>query len=187
VGNIGHEMFVLAKPFGMKHIACDPYITPEAVADVDVKLVDMDTLLAQSDFLSISCPLNEETRHMIGERELRKMKPTAFLINTARGPVVDEAALIKALREGWIRGAAIDVFDQEPTPPDNPLLKLDNVIVTAHAMVFTDEFLTSVWEIIFKQISQIMRGEVPEGLVNREVWDKPQFQAKLKRFLEAIK
>ncbi|HEY82422.1 MAG TPA: dehydrogenase [Dehalococcoidia bacterium] len=187
VGNIGHEMFKLAKPLGMRHIAHDPYITEEVVADVGVKLVDLDTLLAESDFLSISCPLNERTHHLIGEKELRRMKPTAFLINTARGAIVDEAALIKALREGWIRGAAIDVFEQEPTPPDNPLLRLDNVITTAHAMVFTDEFLSSVWEIVFRQISQIMRGEVPEGLVNREVWDKPKFQAKLKRFLESIK
>ena len=187
VGNIGHEMFMLAKPFGMKHIAYDPYITQEAVDDVEVKLVDMDTVLTESDFLSISCPLNETTHHLIGEKELRKMKQTAFLINTARGPIVDEAVLTKALKEGWIRGAGIDVFEQEPTPPDNPLLKLDNVIVTAHAMTFTDEFLTSVWEIIAKQVSQIMHGEVPEGLVNREVWDKPEFQAKLKKFQEAIK
>ena len=186
VGNIGHEMFMLARPFGMKHIAYDPYITQEAVADVEVKLVDMDTVLTESDFLSISCPLNENTRRLIGEKELRKMKKTAFLINTARGPIVDEAALIKALQEGWVRGAGIDVFEQEPTPSDNPLLKLDNVIVTAHAMVFTEEFLTSVWEIIVKQISQIMHGEVPEGLVNREVWDKPEFQTKLERFQEAI-
>jgi len=187
VGNIGHEMFMLAKPFGMKHIAYDPYITPEAVADVDVKLVDMDTVLAESDFVNISCLLSEKTRHLVGEKELRKMKQTAFLINTARGPIVDEAALIKALKEGWIQGAGIDVFEQEPTPPDNPLLKLDNAIVTAHAMAFTNEFLTSVWEIIVKQISQIMHGEVPEGLVNREVWDKPEFQAKLKKFQESLK
>ena len=187
VGNIGHEMFMLAKPFGMKHIAYDPYITPEAVADVDVKLVDMDTVLAESDFVNISCLLSEKTRHLVGEKELRKMKKTAFLINTARGPIVDEAALIKALKEGWIQGAGMDVFEQEPTPPDNPLLKLDNAIVTAHAMAFTDEFLTSVWEIIVKQISQIMHGEVPEGLVNREVWDKPEFQAKLKKFQESLK
>ena len=187
VGNIGHEMFMLAKPFGMKHIAYDPYITQESVDDVDVKLVDMDTVLAESDFMSISCPLNENTRNLVGEKELRKMKKTAFLINTARGPIVDEAALIKALQEGWRQGAAIDTFEEEPTPPDNPLLKLDNVIVTAHAMAFTDEFLTSIWEIIFKQISQIRCGEVPEGLVNREVWDKPEFQSKLKKFQEAIK
>jgi D-3-phosphoglycerate dehydrogenase len=187
VGNIGHEMFMLAKPFGMKHIAYDPYITQEAVDDVGVKLVDMDTVLAESDFVSINCPLSEKTRHLIGEKELKKMKKTAFLINTARGPIIDEGALLKALKEEWIRGAGLDVFDQEPTPPDNPLLKLDNVIVTAHQMAFTDQFLASVWEIIVNQITQIMHGEVPDGLVNREVWDKPEFQSKLKKFQEALK
>jgi D-3-phosphoglycerate dehydrogenase len=187
VGNIGHEMFKLAKPFGMRHIAYDPYLKPEDVADVDVQLVDIDTLLSESDYLNISCPLNDKTRHIIGEKELKKMKPTAFLINTARGPIIDESVLYNALKEKWIRGAALDVFDQEPTPPDNPLLKLDNVIVTAHAMAFTDEFLNSVWEIIAQQIKQLMNGEMPDGVVNREVWDQPVFQSKLKRFLEQIK
>jgi len=187
VGNIGREMFKLARPFGMRHIAYDPYLKPEEVRDVDVKLVDMDTVLAESDFLNISCPLSEKTRHLIGEKELKKMKPTAFLINTARGPIIDEPVLYRALKERWIRGAALDVFDQEPTPPDNPLLKLDNVIVTAHAMAFTDEFLNSVWEIIAKQILQLMHGEMPDGVVNREVWDQPKFQARLKRFLERNK
>lgn len=187
VGNIGHEMFKLAKPFGMRHIAYDPYLKPEDVSDVDVKLVDMDTVLSESDFLNISCPLNEKTRHLVGERELKKMKPTAFLINTARGPTIDEAVLVKALRERWIRGAALDVFDQEPTPPDNPLLKLDNVIVTAHAMAFTDHFLNNVWEIIARQITQLINGEMPGGVVNREVWDQPKFQSKLKRFLGQMK
>lgn len=188
VGNIGHEMFRLARPFGMKHLGCDPYITRETVADVDVKLVDMDTILAQSDFLSISCPLNRETYHLIGENELRKMKKTAFLINTARGPVVDEVALVRALKEGWIQGAAIDVFEQEPTPPDNPLLKMDNVIVAPHAIGHTDQTFMVMWDQIMKQVSQIMQGEMPESLVvNREVWDKTEFQAKLKKFQEAIK
>ncbi len=187
VGNIGHEMFKLAKPFGMKHIAYDPYLKQEDVSDADVEMVDLDTVISQSDFLSISCPLNEKTRHLIGERELKMMKPTAFLINTARGPVIDETVLVKALREKWIRGAALDVFDQEPTPPDNPLLKLDNVIVTAHAMAFTEEFLNTVWEVIGKQITQLMNGEQPDGVVNREVWDQTKFQSKLRRFLEQIK
>jgi len=187
VGNIGHEMFLLAKPFGMKHIAYDPYITQEAVADVDVKLVDMDTVLAESDFLNISCPLNESTRRLVGKKELKKMKKTAFLINTARGPIVDEAELIKVLKEGWIRGAAIDVFEQEPTPPDNPLLKLDNVIVTGHALAMTEEFLNGTWEQIHRQISQIIQGEMPEGLVNREVWGRPKLQSKLKKLQESLK
>lgn len=187
VGNIGHEMFKLAVPFGMKHIAFDPYLAQGALADVDVKMVDMDTVLAESDFISISCPLNQGTRHLIGEKELRKMKETAFLINTARGPIVDEAALVKALREGWIRGAAIDVFEQEPTPPDNPLLKLDNAIVTAHAMAFTDEFLYNVWAQIHRQLSQVIRGEKPEGLVNPSVWENPRFRARLEKFLDSTR
>lgn len=187
VGNIGHEIFRLIKPFGMKHIAYDPYITQQVVADVDVKLVDMDTVLAESDFLNISCPLNEQTHHLIGEKELKKMKKTAFLINTARGPIVDEAVLTKALREGWIRGAGIDVFEQEPNPPDNPLLKLENAIFTPHSICLTDEFYITMWQEITNQITQMIRGEKPATLVNPEVWDKPEFQAKLKKFHEAIK
>jgi phosphoglycerate dehydrogenase-like enzyme len=183
VGNIGHEMFLLAKPFGMKHIAYDPYVTQEAVADVDVKLVDMDTVLAESDFLNISCPLNKQTYHLIGEKELSKMKKTAFLINTARGSIIDEAALIKALQEGQIRGVGIDVFEQEPTPPDNPLLKMDNVIATPHALGHTEDFFMNMWDEILRRISQkIIRGQVPDGLVNPEVWDSPKFQSKLKKF-----
>jgi len=105
IGNIGHDLFRLAEPFGMKHIAYDPYITQDAVKDVDVQLVDMDTVLSQSDFVNVSCPLGEKTRHLIGEKELKKMKPTAYIINTSRGPVIDEAALIKALKENWIQAS----------------------------------------------------------------------------------
>ena len=187
VGNIGHEMFLVVRPFGMKHIAYDPYITQETVDDVDVRLVDLDTLLAESDFLSISCPLSEETRHLIGEKELAKMKKTAFLINTARGPIVDEAALIKALQEGRIQGAGIDVFEQEPTPPENPLLKMDNVIVTPHSLGWLNETWMGKWDENLRQISQIIREEIPESQVNREVWDKPEFQSKLERFHESLR
>jgi len=184
VGGIGHEMFRLARPFGMKHIARDPYVKPEALTDINVTLVDMDTILSESDFLSISCPLNEETHHLISEKELKKMKKSAFLINTSRGPVVDEKALIKALNEGWIRGAAIDVFEQEPTPTDNPLLKMDNVIVTPHAIGWTGEVWSGKWEENLTQISQISRGKMPESLVNKEAWENPKFRARLKKFLE---
>lgn len=187
VGNIGHEMFALAKPFDMKHIAHDLYVKPDAVADVGVKLVDMDTVLAESDFLNISCPLNEETRHLVGEKELRKMKKSAFLINAARGPIIDEAALVKALKEGWIQGAGIDVFEHEPTPAENALLKLDNVILAPHAIAWTDEFFITCWHEMSKQISQLIRGEKPQTLVNPEVWNKPEFQSKLKEFQESLK
>ena len=182
VGNIGHDMFALAKPFNMKHIAYDPYITQEPVADIDVELVDMATLLTKSDFLNISCTLNEKTRHLVGEKELRKMKETAFLINTARGPIVDETVLIKALREGWIQGAGLDVFEQEPLPISNPLLNMDNVIVTPHSLGHTDEFFVVAWEEIKEQVEQIISGERPHGVVNQEVWGEPEFQTKLNRF-----
>ncbi|MCE2396661.1 dehydrogenase, partial [Candidatus Poribacteria bacterium] len=182
VGNIGHEVFVLAQPFGMRHLGCDPYIKQADVDDVGVQLVDMDTLLAESDFVSISVPLNEETRHLVGERELRKMKSTAYLISTSRGPVVDEAALIQALQEGWIRGAGIDVFEQEPVDPDNPILGMDNVVVSPHSLCHTDEYYKLAWSGKLRQAVQILRGEIPEELVNREVLDRPVFQTKFKKF-----
>jgi phosphoglycerate dehydrogenase-like enzyme len=187
VGNIGHDLFKLAKPFEMKHIACDPYIEESAVADVDVKLVDMNTLLAESDFVSISCPLNRSTRGLVGEKELRKMKKTAYLINTARGPIVDEAALTRALKEGWIQGAAIDVFEQEPTPNDNPLLKMDNIIVTPHALGHLDQTRSTMIRELTEQISSVIRNEIPVLSPNKEVWNKPGFQAKLKKLQAAMK
>jgi phosphoglycerate dehydrogenase-like enzyme len=185
VGNIGHEVLRLAKPFEMSYIAYDPYATPEAVADVNVKLVDLDTVLTEADFLTINCPLNEETKHMIGEKELKKMKKTAFLINAARGPIIDEKALIKALQKGWIQGAGLDVFEQEPVPVDNPLLKMDNVIVSPHFLCHTDEHFINMWYEMKEQVKDILRGEIPDKLVNREVWDKPVFQTKLRCLREA--
>jgi D-3-phosphoglycerate dehydrogenase len=181
VGNIGYEVFKLAKPLEMEYIAYDPYMSPEAVADVNARMVDLDTVLTESDFLSINCPLNEETRYMIGEGELRKMKKTAFLINAARGPIIDEKALIKALQEGWIQGAGLDVFEQEPVPADNPLLKMDNVIVSPHFLCHTDEHFIDMAYEWKEQVENILRGEIPEKLVNRDVWGTPKLEAKLRK------
>jgi phosphoglycerate dehydrogenase-like enzyme len=141
----------------------------------------MDTLLAESDFVSISVPLNEETRHLIGEQELRKMKSTAYLISTSRGPVVDEAALIEGLQQGWIQGAGIDVFEQEPVHPDNPLLGMDNVVVSPHSLCHTDEYYKLAWSGKLQQAAQILRGEIPEALVNTEVLESQAFQTKFKK------
>ena len=184
VGNIGHEMFVLAKPFGMRHLGCDPYITQEAVADVEVELVDMDRLLSESDFVNVSVPLSDQTRHLVGEAELQTMKPTAYLINTSRGPVVDETALIRSLQRGQIRGAGLDVFEQEPVDPNNPLLKMENVVVAPHSLCHTEEYYTRAWSGKLRQAAQIAQGEVPDYVVNREVLDKPELQAKLCKFKE---
>ena len=187
VGNIGHEAFKLAKPFDMKHIAYDPYVKQSVVDDVGVKLVDMDTVLSESDFLNVSVPLSDKTLHLVSENEFKKMKKTAFIINTARGPIIDEKALIKALQEGWIQGAGIDVFEQEPTSPDNPLLKMENVIVAPHALGWTDQVFMNEWDQMLRQIAEIARGDVPEGLVNRGVLESPIFKAKFEKFLRATK
>lgn len=187
VGNIGHEMFKTAMPFEMKHIAYDPYLKPEAVADVGVQLVDLDTVLKESDILCVICPLNEETRHIIGEKELKTMKKSAFLINAARGPIVDETALIKALNEGWICGAGLDVFEQEPVQNDNPLLKMDNVILSPHALAQTDQTFSNMWDIIVGQMAAILRGEIPQTLVNKDVLDSAKLKNKMNRLQEKIR
>jgi D-3-phosphoglycerate dehydrogenase len=110
------------------------------------------------------------------------MKSTTYLISTSRGPVVDEPALIQALEQGWIQGAGIDVFEQEPVDPDNPILKMDNVVVSPHSLGHTDEYYKLAWSGKLRQAAQILRGEIPEALVNREVLEKPAFRAKFKKF-----
>ena len=131
IGNIGAEVFRLAKPFGMKFIAHDPYADPKVAQELGVRLVGLEELFRQADVLSVSCPLNDETHHIVNAERLALMKPGAYLINTSRGPVVDEKALTKVLQERRIGGAGLDVFEQEPSPKGNPLYKLDNVL--AHA------------------------------------------------------
>ncbi|MFW6056227.1 MAG: NAD(P)-dependent oxidoreductase, partial [Chloroflexota bacterium] len=186
VGNIGHEVFRLAAPLEMKHIAYDPFVRPQDLSDVTVQMVDMDTVLRESDFMSICCPLNEQTHHLIGEAELRKMKPSSFLINMSRGPVVDESALIRALQKGWIQGAGLDVFEQEPIALDNPLLAMDNVILAPHSLAWLGQTFTGMWDDILGQMNDILHGDVPSGLVNADVLDSPAYQWKLKQFVEAI-
>jgi len=169
VGNIGSELFRLAIPFAMRHLGCDPYITQQSVAPLGVKLVDLETLLRESDFVCVNVPLSEQTRHMIGARQFSLMKPTAFFVNTARGPIVDEKALYQALSGRAIAGAAIDVFEEEPTPADNPLLKLDNLIVTPHHICVTDECIGSVSASAFGACRDLAHGRVPRNVVNPQV------------------
>ena len=172
VGNIGSELFRLAAPFSMKHIACDPYVTQESVAPLGVKLVDMDTLFREADFLCVNCPLSDETRKLVGTRQFAMMKPSAYFINTARGPIVDEKALIEALSANRIAGAGLDVFEREPVSMDNPLLKLENVVVTPHHICLTDECINTVAASVFSACRDLAAGRVPKNVVNQEVLGK---------------
>jgi D-3-phosphoglycerate dehydrogenase len=173
MGNIGAEVFRLAQPFGMRLIAHDPVARPEQALALGVELVDFDTVLRTADFVSVMCPLSERTRGLIGPRELGLMKPTAYLINTARGPIVREKALYEALAAGRIAGAGLDVFEVEPTPADNPLLRLDNVIVTPHGICFTDECLDGLARSVFTAALAVAHGRRPAHIVNPEALGHP--------------
>ncbi|MCW5626183.1 MAG: hypothetical protein KIT73_15825 [Burkholderiales bacterium] len=169
VGNIGAEVFRLMMPWAMRHIACDPYVTQAAVAPLGVKLVDIETLFRESDFLAVNCPLNDETRKLVDARLFGLMKPTAYFINTARGPIVDEAALIDTLSHRRIAGAGIDVFEIEPASADHPLMKLDNVVVTPHHICLTDECINTVTASVFNACRDVALGRVPRNVVNQDV------------------
>ena len=180
MGNIGGELFRLLAPLNMNLIACDPAKTQADADNLGVKLVDMDTLLREADFVCVNCFLSEQTRGLIGERELSLMKRSAYLINTARGPIVNEAALYKALTDKRIAGAALDVFDQEPASAENPLFKLDNIIVTPHSICWTDECFRGNAEGAFRAAVAVAKGEVPTYVVNTAVLQHPDVTARLK-------
>jgi D-3-phosphoglycerate dehydrogenase len=179
VGNIGAEVLRLAAPLDMRFIAHDPYIGAEKARALGAELVDLDTLFQEADFVSINVPLSDRTRGLVGARLLGLMKPTAYLINTARGPIVDQRALHEALASGRIAGAGLDVFEVEPAPADEPILRLDNVIVTPHALCFTDECFAGNGAADVRAVLAAMRGEVPANLVNPEVVETPEWQARV--------
>jgi len=186
-GNIAQEVFRMAASLGFgRLIAADPFISPEVARNLGVELVDMDTLLRESDFVCVNTYLSAQTRGIIGEKELRQMKPTAFLINTARGPIVQEAALTRALQENWIGGAGLDVFENEPLPEGSPLRDLNNVILSPHGLAWTEEIVRDNGTEACQNILTIARGEAPASIVNKEVLQRPGFQQKLARFGRSI-
>jgi phosphoglycerate dehydrogenase-like enzyme len=186
-GNIAREAVRLLKFFDVsRFLGVDPFVSTETAAAFGVEMTTLDELLRSSHYVLVNCPLNSSTRGLIGERELRLMRPDAVLINTARGPIVDELALMRALREGWIRGAALDVFEQEPLDPDSPLLKMENVIVTSHSVGWTEELFRDMVRIDCEGAIALSRGDLPRSIVNREVLERPGFQHKLKRHREAF-
>jgi D-3-phosphoglycerate dehydrogenase len=182
VGNIGAEMFRLAKPFDMNFIAHDPFADRKIAAELGIELVTLEELFQRSDILCVNCPLTRETHHIVNAERLALMKPTAFFINTARGPIVDQKALTKVLQENKIAGAGLDVFEQEPTDPDDPLLKLDNIIAAPHALCWTDQCFAGNGAADIKAVLDMMKGQQPRGVVNRDVLEKDGFKAKLAAF-----
>jgi glyoxylate reductase len=169
-GRIGTAVARRAKGFNMKILYYDVVpMPPEIEKELGAKRVDLDTLLRESDFVSIHVPLIKETYHLINEEKLKLMKKTAYLINNSRGAVVNEKALYKALKEGWIAGAALDVFEQEPTPLNNPLLKLDNVVVAPHISSASYETRSRMAEMVAENLVAFFEGKTPPNLVNPDV------------------
>jgi glyoxylate reductase len=171
LGRIGQEMVPRAKGFKMNVIYHNRKPNPEKEKNLGVVYRELDDLLREADFVSLHVPLNDETKHIIGERELKLMKPTSYLINTARGPVVDEKALTKALKENWIAGAGLDVHYVEPTNPNNPLLTLDNVVVAPHIGSATIETRLAMAMKAATNLVAALKGEKPPDIVNPEVFD----------------
>jgi glyoxylate reductase len=167
-GRIGYAMAKRALGFDMKVLFYDVIPRPE-IEKLGAKKVDLTTLLRQSDFVTIHVPLMKETHHFINEEKLRLMKKTAYIINNSRGPVVDEKALHMALKEGWIAGAGLDVFEQEPTPMDNPLLKLENVVVAPHISSASLETRAKMSEMVADNLVSFFQGKQPPNLVNPDV------------------
>jgi phosphoglycerate dehydrogenase-like enzyme len=181
LGSIAREMFRLLQPFDLaRALAFDPYVAQEQADRLGVELVDLTTLFKASDFVAVNCPLNDETRGMIDAALLSLMTPTAYFVNTARGPIVNQADLVAALQAGRIAGAGLDVFEREPLSPDHPLTKMDNVILSPHGMAWTDDLYRGNGVGACENVLAVLRGEVPRYTVNREVVERPGFQAKLR-------
>jgi len=169
----------MARAFDLKLLAADPYVNAIELSYLGARKVDLATLLEASDFVVVCCLLNEGTRHLVDAPQFAKMRPTAYFINVARGPIVDEPALIDALRTGKIAGAALDVFEQEPIAPDNALLGMDNVILTPHSLCWTDECFHNMASTGLQSIVDALSGRRPEFVVNLQVLAHPKLRARI--------
>jgi len=187
MGNIASEAIRLLRTLDVhRFLAFDPYAEPERASQLGVELVSLEDLLRTADYVLVNCPLTPQTRGMLGKAQFALMKPDAVLINTARGPIVQEAALIEALQSGQIGGAALDVFEQEPLSATSPLAAMDNVILTSHSIAWTEELFRDMGRADCLGALAIYRGEVPRDVVNREVLTQPLFLEKLARHKAAF-
>ena len=172
-GGIGSHLTSMLKVFSMNRpLVYDPYVDKLKANQQEVQMVDLNTLLQTSDFIIITCPLTAETRNLIGENELSMLKETAFIINTARGGIINEEALIETLSKKKIAGYATDVFENEPADKDHPFLKMDNVLMAPHCIAWTNELFREIGRMACSQIVQIFRGAVPDHALNTEILDK---------------
>ena len=175
-GNIARATAHRARAFNLEILGYDPYIDPAVARDHGIKLVKLEELLERSDYVSLHTPLTPETGHLMGEKEFRRMKSSAFLINTSRGPVVDEQALIRALQQGWIAGAGLDVFEKEPLDPDSPLLKMDNVVVLPHSASYSDAAFDLLHRRVGEEMVRVLTGHWPLNLINPSIREKVQLK-----------
>ncbi len=172
LGRIGRLVAQRIRGFEMRVIAYDPYLPEELFKEVGAQSVDLDKLLRESDFVSINSALTRENRALLGLEEFKKMKPTAYLINTARGDIVDEKALVTALEKGYIAGAGLDVVEGERVPLDHPLLKFDNVILTGHSAFYSEESTYEIKRRLYDSVARVLKGEWPQWWLNPEVKEK---------------
>ena len=180
-GRIGQAVATKARAFGMNILATDPWVPSETVASAGGELADLATLLQKSDFVTLHAPLTENTHNLIGRAELEKMKPEAFLINAARGPLIDEIALYNALENRAIAGAGLDVMVDSVPPHDHPLLSLDNIIITPHVAFFSQESTLELEQRAAAEVVSVIHGRMPDNLVNHAVLEHPNPRHRLKQ------
>ena len=175
-GAVGSKVADRLRPFGARVIASDPFVTAEGMAEHGATKVDLDTVMRESDFVSLHAAVSESTKGLVGAREIGLMKPTAYFINTARTAITDESALILSLQERRIAGAGLDVYEKEPLPVDHPLLALDNVVLLPHIGGATEEVTLHQTRIIVPDVERLIRGERPQQIMNPEVLEAFRFK-----------
>jgi phosphoglycerate dehydrogenase-like enzyme len=182
LGHSGRELCRLVGPFAMRILAYSPHADPAAAQALGVRLTTLDEVLSESDFVSLHCRLTDDKRGLLDRERLARMRPSAYLINVARGELIDQDALTEALQRRRIAGAGLDVFDQEPLPPGDPLTKLDNVILTPHWLASTSDVWKATGRATAEGMLRAASGQIPDNVVNPEVLDRPAFRKKLARF-----
>ena len=178
LGKIPRALVPKAQALGFQVIAFDPYVPPEGGAPLGVRMVDFETLLRESDVVSIHAPLTDETKGLFGDREFGLMKPGAFIVNTSRGPLIQGAALVRALESGRLAGAGLDVLDVEPPPAGSPLLQMPNVAVTPHIGYYSEESQVELQTKAAQEVRRVLTGEAPRNVVNRDVLPRARAAAR---------